>query len=1022
VLIVFSSFAQDTPVTGKVTSSDAKDGLPGVSIVIKGTTQGVVTDADGNYSINAAPNSTLVFSYIGYSAEEVQVNSRTKIDIAMVPDIQELSQVIVVGYGTQKKSDVTGAIASVSKEDIANVRSANVVESMQGKVAGVDMTRASGRAGSGYNIIVRGTKSLTASNDPLYIVDGIQYSSNVDINPNDIESIDILKDASSTAIYGARGANGVIIITTKKGKKGEARVSFNTYQGVTMPNGKMPVADRDYYINYMNDLAWMRAIKNNWTAIPDKNPEGYKAELEGRELEGLEMGTNYDWYDKLLSNGLQQDYNLTLSGGADKLTYSVSLNHYNEKGMIEQDHYKRYNLRFNLEAPIKKYLKIGTSSLVTYSQQSLRDVQGANNSFGLPLTQAQQLSPLVTPFVDADGKMVEVDEADGKNVKLIYYPHPSQVNTNPLITNDPNYSFNENRLGKVFSTVYADLTFLKDFNFKTSFNAEIGFLRWGRFGGSFPEAGNQSTSEVSNGLNTNYQWQNILTYNKELGHHRFAVTAGQEVLYRRSELYRTAVRDIALENSQWYNLQSQSGVVDPVLSLAPTDEFGRATSSSQTRYPLETRKLLSFLGRFFYSYKGKYSLQLSGRYDGASQLQDKWSFFPSASVAWNISEESFLKDLNLVSMLKLRAGYGVSGNYDVNVYSTLGQIGSPVYYNFGVSDVPANGYRTARANNSDLGWERTSAYNFGLDYGFFGGRIQGAVDIYQTETDDLLQDQTLSPASGIPRVIANVGSTRNKGVEASLTSTNISTEKLTWTTTFTFSRNVEEITSLASGRTQDLANGWFVGQPTNVYYDRKKIGIWQLNEIEEAKLANAEPGDIKFADINPNSSDDRTIIGTPRPKWTGGFNTSLQAYGFDLNVFVYARIGQTIQDGVMTTFQPDGRVNMMKLNYWTPENPSNDVPRLEPKRTNSGYSELSSLSYTDGSFVKVRDITLGYTVPSSIVDNFKVSRARIYVTAKNPFIFSSYFNKPGGRWDPELNGTTGLPMPKMYAVGVNLTF
>jgi TonB-linked SusC/RagA family outer membrane protein len=997
--------AQDATISGTVTSADDNSPLPGVTILVKGTSNGTSTDANGAYRLTVSdPNGTLVFSFIGYTSQEVPINSRTTVDVTLAADITELNEVVVVGYGTMKRSDVTGAITSISQRDVSNVRSVNVVESMQGKVAGVDMTRASGRAGSGYNINVRGTRSLTASNDPLYIVDGIQYTSNVDINPGDIESIEILKDASSTSIYGARGANGVIIITTKKGKKGEPRISFNTYQGITMPSGKLPVADRDYYINFMNDLVWMGDINYKWDAIPSRNPEGYIGKLQPRELEGLEQGTDYDWYDKILEHGSQQDYNLTFSGGSDKLIYSVSLNHYKENGMMDQDKYKRYNLRLNLEAPIKPFLSIGTNTIVTYYEQVLRD-----NPFGM----ARQLSPLVTPFVDRDGNMVDVDEADGENVKLIYYPNdPNTVTSNPLITADPNFHFNENRSGKVFTTLYADFSFLKNFTFKTSINAEIGYLRKGRFNGTYPETGNLSTAEVMNELTTNYQWQNILTYSREFNEHRIQVTGVNEVLFRRGELYREAVSNLALEQSQWYALNSYSGYT-PVLNLPPE-------APQREDFPLEVRKLVSYLARVNYSYKGKYSLQLSGRYDGASQLQDKWSFFPSASVAWNINEEAFLQGATFLSNLKLRAGYGVSGNYDVNVYSTIGRIsGNPLYYNFGLNDANYNGYRTARSGNPLLGWERTEAINLGIDYGFLDGRVQGSIDVYETNTDDLLQDQLLPPSSGIPRITSNVGSTQNRGIELALTTTNVRTTHLTWTSNITFSRNVEKITELASGQTQDIANGWFVGSPVNVFYDKKKIGIWQLNEVEEAKLVGAQPGDVKFLELG---SDDRMILGNPRPTWTGGFNNTIQYRNWDLNIFVYARIGQTIKDEVLGTLQPDGRTNMMELNYWTPENPTNDVPRLDPGRTNSGYSDLSSLLYTDGSFVKIRDITLGYSLPVPFISKIKLSKARVYATAKNPFIFSKFFNKEGGRYDPELNGSIDIPMPRMYALGLSLEF
>lgn len=1007
--------APDIKISGKVTSKTTGESLPVGTVLIKGTSKGTVTDLEGNFTIEAPSNATLVFSYTGYVTQEIPVNNQTQLNVTLSEDSKVLSEVIVVGYGTMKKRDVTGAITSISQKDISNVRSANVVEAMQGKVAGVDMSRSSGRAGSGYNILVRGARSLSASNGPLYIVDGIQYTSNVDINPNDVESIEILKDASSTAIYGARGANGVIIITTKKGKTtGQSRISFNTYQGITSPNGKLPLLDRDGYIKFKNDLAWARATNKVWTNIPVQKPDGYLAELNGKELEGFNNGTNYNWRDNMLSNGYQQDYNVTMSGGSEKLVYSFSLNHFKEDGLLQQDKFKRYNVRLNLEAPMKSFLKVGTNTLVTYTLQTFQDVQGAGSSFSNPLGTAQSLSPLVTPYKDPNGNMINAT-APGETEILVFYPSANAVHVNPLISNDPEYSFNEDRSAKVFSTAYADFTFLKDFSFKTSLNAELGFLRKGRFSGTFPEAGNQSAAEVNNDNTTNWQFQNILTYTKTIKEdHNIIFTGGQEALFRRSEMYMTSVRDIGLENSQWYGLSSQSGVATPSLDI-PTD-----------RFPLEIRTLESYMGRVFYNYRGKYSVQVTGRYDGASQLQEKWSFFPAASAAWNIGEESFIKEkAAVISNLKLRAGYGISGNYDVSIFSTLGRVSTnPLYYTFGLANVPANGYRPSKSGNPGLGWEKTTAVNIGLDYGFLKDRIQGSIDVYQTQTDDLLQDVLLSASSGISRVTANVGSTKNTGFELSLTSTNIRTKDFTCVTTFTFSQNKEEILSLASGRTQDLANGWFVGSPIDVFYDRKMIGIWQLTEVEEAKQYGAKPGDVKFLDIdgNPATLIDRQIIGTPRPKWTGGLNTNFSYRNLDLNIFVYARIGQTIQDRVLGTLQPDGRSNMMQLDYWTPANPSNTVPGLDLQRTNSGYSDLNAIQYTSGSFVKIRDITLGYTFPDRWISKAKIAKARIYASLKNGFIFGNFFNKNGGRLDPELNGSIGLPMNKMYALGLNFEF
>ena len=565
---------------------------------------------------------------------------------------------------------------------------------------------------------------------------------------------------------------------------------------------------------------------------------------------------------------------------------------------------------------------------------------------------------------------------------------------------------NESRRTRTFNTVYAKLSFLDEsLNFRTSFNFDLGFKRKGIFEGIYPGVSGVSYAELENSIKSDYTFQNVLTYTEDIGTiHRLNFTLGNEIIYRRTEEHFSSGFDLSFPNSQWYAI-------------------GTAQQNVLTTSGLVESALSSYFGRIHYSLLGRYLFQVTGRFDGSSRLAkgNKWDFFPSASFAWRVTDEPFIPQQNILTSLKIRTSYGVAGNQAVQPYSALGTVTEqPIYYEFGISETPYNGFRTGRTANTELGWELTTSLNFGMDFELFDGRISGSVERYLTQTRDVLQVQSLSPSSGIPNTTDNVGESQNKGWEAMLSANVLSIGAFKWNTTITFYSNKEQITLLASGVEQDLLNGWFVGQPFEVYYDRKAIGIWQLGEEEQAAEYGLSPGDIKFEDIQ-GTEDDRQVIGTPRPKWNGGFNNTFTYKEFDLSILTFARIGQTIRDEVMSYFSVDGLTSSMALDYWTPFNPSNTTPRLDPTRTLSGYQGLRALEYTDGSFVKIRDITLGYNVPTEYTKVIGVSSVRVYATVKNAFIFGKYYDG-GNRYDPELKGDIEIPMPRLFAGGLNVVF
>lgn len=988
---VLQLFAQEVVVTGKVFDGESGEPLPGVNVVIDGTQQGTVTSIEGQYEITVpSDDAALLFSFIGYLSERVDVAGQTVIDIQLIPELQSLEEVVVVGYGTMKKSDLTGAVSSIREDDIKSVKASNAVEALQGKIAGVDMTRTNGRAGSGYQVLIRGKRSFSASNDPIYIVDGVDYGSNININPNDIASIEVLKDASSTAIYGSRGANGVILITTKKGEQGKPIISFNTYYGYTTPLGELNWADREGFLQMTRDLVRTNnpAYWDSADASIDVIPVLYPAEITG-----LENGTNFNWNDEQLGDhGSQQDYHLSVIGGSEKMTYAVSINHFIEDNFIPNDHYKRYSIKANVDSKVNKFFEIGNSTFISHSIQN----QGQGPSNGG--------NSLVAAF-DSLGNIIPM-------------PTERVPFSNPFIDQDPDYRLHEIYRTDFLTTFYGQLNILPGLTFRSSINMDLAFERDGDFTGDYPGLARQNVATLSLSNDYRWTWINIMTLDKTLNDHHIMVTAATETYHKRVERYYQEGQDLELGDFWWYGLRTSSSdyltITDPEIGIDHS--------------PFVKNTQVGFIGRLHYGYKGKYLATFTGRYDGASQLREKWDFFPSASVAWRLSEEDFMQNINAISNLKLRLGYGVTGNQSVDEYSSLGGISEyAMYYEYGISESEQLGFRTARLETFPK-WESTAVTNIGLDFGLFSNRISGSIELYQSKTSDILQEVTLPPTSAVTSVIENIGKTEGQGIEITLRTVNIATSDFNWTTDITFASSTEEITYLAGGVEQDIANGWFVGSPLNVFYDWKKIGIWQLGEEDLATEYGYVPGDLKLEDVVPDSSyleDDRVIIGSPRPKWTGGLNSSMTYKNFDLNVFIYARIGHMVDDPTETQWAPDLRENSIMRNYWTPNNPTNDYPRLNPRLTRSGWSRATVMRYLDGSFVKIKDITLGYTLPRSLTSKILISSARVYVTAKNAFVFGEFFNR--GRYDPEAVDEDGeynisLPIPKMYAVGLNVTF
>lgn len=956
-------------ITGTVTSSDDNETLIGVNIIKKNTTQGTATDIDGKYTIDAATGDVLVYSYAGYQDKEIVVGLDRVINISLEPASTALDEVVVVGYGAMRKSDVTGSIISVRDEALTDVRSGNVIESLQGRVAGVDISRGSGQSGSGFSLLVRGERSLRATNSPLILVDGVPYGSNIDIAPEDIESIEILKDASSTAIYGSRGANGVILITTKRGKAGTSRISFNTYAGVSDPFQKVPVYDRDGYIKAKIDAK--RDI-NNWEEEPNINNA-----FLGDEVAGVENGTFTDWQDLIAKSGLQQNYHLAFEGGNEKLTYSTSLNYFNEEGVVIQDEFNRYTFRLNLDAQVNDFIKVGTSNVLSYKR---RDGNGPN------FNDAVKMSPIVEAY-DSLGN-------------YLYQPNFANPRKSPLASTE---DVREEKDTRIFSTFYGQLKLTKNLNFRTNFNVDIfnghlGFM----YPQKVPNEG-MTVSGVDIDRDLGYLWNNILTYQNTFGKkHRLNLTAVHEVQYDRFEFYGIDGQNQQFDRSLWYNLGTNQNPV---------------TTSN-----LEETALVSFLGRANYTFDDKYVFSLSGRYDGASQLSagNKWSFFPAGSFAWRLKQEPFLTGSNVISDLKLRVGYGTTGNASISPYSTAASLNAnPLFYEFGDpgGEIPAFGFRPVALASAGLQWERTRQANIGLDFGVLNNRLTGSLDLFSAQTDRLLLQDQLPPTSGFDNVFVNAGKTKSWGWELYLQSVNVDVKDFSWNTILSFFGSREEIVELTSGLTEDEANLWFVGEPISVHYDFNKIGIWQLGEEDDPLFTG--PGEIKVEDVNQDGVidfDDRVILGTPRPEWSGSLINTFRIKGFDLTVNIFARWGGLVRAGSYA-YDPRMLDNMIAVDYWTPLNPTNAYPRYDASRAELPYE--STLLYVDGSFAKVKNITLGYNFSKKALENTPFRSLRAYASGKNTAILhSAMFDG----LDPERNGSINYPLARLWLFGLEVGF
>ncbi|MFL5739656.1 MAG: SusC/RagA family TonB-linked outer membrane protein [Flavisolibacter sp.] len=1006
LLLVLSAGAQKTVlVKGRVTNESGQ-GVPSASVVVKGTDNGVTTDNNGSFQISAPANGTLVISSVGFATIELDLKGRSNLDVKLSTSGNSMEQVVVIGYGTQRKEAVTGSVASIDGDKLRDIPTPNISQALQGRIAGVDISQTSTRPGATMQIRIRGDRSLTGSNDPLVVLDGIPYiGSLADINPNDIKSIDILKDASATAIYGSRGANGVILVTTNRGQRGQKpKISYNSYTGIQTVFGKYPMMNGPEFVAF-------RKAAGLYTNGLDEND-----------------AVNVDWQDLMFQNSVVTDHSVSLVGGTQQGSYSFGLGYYQNQAVIPSQQYTRYSMKASVDQQIGNFFRVGFTSNSNYNLSE-------GNQIGIYANLSN--TAIANPY-NADGSLK-------KTVKMT--SDEQYVLTQDRIDSlhDAGTWLNETRGFATYNSLYGEISvpWVRGLKYRLNLGGDYVQSNNGGFTGSGVNNINPtsvSSASISNTQTFHWTVENILSYDHSFGKHSInalGLYSAEQTKVNGSSLSAT---DIPNEDFQFYNLGS---------TLADKITVNQGT------YQLSG--LMSYMGRIIYSYDNRYLLSATLRSDASSRLAPghKWHTYPAVSVGWNLANESFMKNITPLNSLKLRAGFGQTSNQAVPVYSTLGSLAQRPY-NFG--GTYAIGYYVSQLPNPQLDWEYSKTINLGIDFGLFGNRLNGTIEYYITKTEGVLQSVGLPPTSGVSSVVQNVGKTQNKGIELTLNGTILNNANgWTWEAGFNIYANRNKLVELADGKDQDVGNGWFVGHNINSIFDYKKIGLWATAQDSAANYMNIlEPGYtvgmikvLYTGGYDPTTKKPLRAIGTADrqvmdvdPDFGGGFNTRVSYRGFDLSTVGVFKSGglliSTLYGSAGYLNLETGRRNNVKIDYWTPDNTDAKYPR--PGKNISGDNPRygSTLGYFNASFLKIRTITLGYDFNYKLLKNSDV-KLRMYATVQNPFVmFSPYYKESG--MDPETNSYgnenqavssylrriltigTNTPSTRNYILGVNLTF
>lgn len=990
-LCTSSAFAQKQ-VSGTVVDATG-EAIIGASVIVKGTSTGTVTDFDGNFTLKSVPeNGSLVISYVGYRNQTVPVAGKNQVKVTLEEDRQLLDEVVVVGYGVQRKSDVTGALTRVGEKELNAKPVSNAFEALQGKAAGVDIT-SSERPGTVGSISIRGTRSITASSSPLYVVDGVplQAGGIETLNPRDIESIDILKDASSTAIYGSRGANGVVLVTTKRGQEGKVQLSYSG--SLTFEK----IVDKSPAMNASDYITWRRWAYHNQN--PAENPRGDEpsqtkdgtyfdgdATALANVMKGWAGGswdgskvTDTDWTDFVTQTGLTQEHTVSVRGGSKTVSGFASFGYLKNKGTQKGQDYERYNLSVAGDVQGTPWFKAGGSINASYGVQK----------YGFSRT-GQSSSSGPTDIYSAAKAILRYTLPYDENGEIITMPGGSTTNTYTVI--DEWTKSNDNReTFRALGSFYAQLDFgkiwepLQGLQWKTQFGPDFRYYRLGNFldSSSATRAGSKNYARRNDERHFAWTLDNMLLYNKSIKEHTFGVTLLQSASKSNTESSSMSEVGVTIPSFLWNNM----GAIDITDAQY---QAGMGTGLSENA-------MTSYMARINYSFMDRYLLTASARWDGASVLAEgkKWDFFPSMAIGWRMEQESWLRDVTWIDQLKLRFGVGVTGNAAVSPYGTLGVISSYwMPFSTGNSQIFVTNepYYTSGANampNKNLGWEKTTQWNFGIDFSFLKGRIGGTIDMYLSRTKDLLLSMSVPSLSGYPSMLSNVGETKNKGIEVTLNTIPVMTRDFVWNSNLNFALQKDEIVELANGKEDDINNAWFIGESIAVHYGYESNGLWQESDAAEMEKFNANghkftAGSVRPVDQNGDykiDASDRVILGNKNPRLTAGWTNSLSWKGIELTLELQGRFKYMVSTG------GEGQLGMYQqreIDYWTPNNTGAEWQK--PVYSQAGGDSYSGLlGFKDASFIKIRNLSLGYSFDKKLLDKVGIglSNAKIYIQGKN---------------------------------------
>lgn len=1001
-------------VSGEIIDSK-KNPLPGVSVLIKGTTLGVSTDADGRFVLNNVPdNATLVLSSTGFTTMEVPLRGKTSINIQMADAITNLNEVVVVGYGTRAKRDVTGAVAQVKAAQLENENPPSVQDLLRGNVTGLNVTSNTSAKGGG-DLMVRGRSSLSAGTSPLIVLDGVIYQGQLaDINPNDIATIDVLKDASSAAVFGAKAASGVVLVTTKKGSGAKPSITFNTNIGLAALAMNEQLYDGPGFVRWRTDV--LKSINNGGkpyqfddprTLPPDISIDQWKAydglqgdpvtiwlsrlRLLSVEQQNYNAGKTTNWYDMMFQKGLRQDHTVSISSRKEDVSYYMSLNYTNNEGVIVGDKFSTFRTRFNLEAKAAKFMSVGINMQFADRDESQ-----------VPVSWGQMIN--ASPYG-------ELYKADG--VTLRDSPNDDiGNNTNPFLDNV--YTNRLQKTNSLFGTIYAKGSLPFGFSYQVNFTPTFQFYRYfnGRSARDFRIAARKGVATRTDSTMYNWQIDNLLMWNRTFGDHQFDATF--LINAEKFQSWRNQMDNEGFDPNDQLSYHNIGAGIKPVISSEDQVSTGDA-----------------LMGRLNYSYKQKYLLTTSVRRDGYSAFgfENPRATFPSVALGWIFSKEKFVSS-DWLNYGKLRASWGINGNRDIGRYSALPDLATGKYQYISptgavilVSQLYVN-----RLQNPGLKWERTESYNVGLDYSILKDRIGGSIDVYRKSTKDLLVLRTLPDVTGFANVLDNIGEVQNRGVELSINTLNIKNQDFSWRSTVNFTLNRNKIAHLygpvplydATGKVigqverDDIANRWFIGHDINEIWDLKVLGVWQQNEAAEAAKYQVRPGDFKIEDVDGDgtfSNADRQFLGfrTPRFQWTLR-NDFTFLKNFDFSFLLYSNWGQL--DDYNQAKNNSGfidRQNSYILPYWTPDKPTNEYARLFSSNGSANFSV-----YRKASFVRLSTVALAYTLPTNILNRAKIQGLKIYINVNNASIYQPNWTF----WDVEYGNT---PPPRYYSLGINLT-